>query len=111
MLGSHVLVMAAMGFVSRLDQRAADPLCEIVPGQKASSSNSKIQLSGGSRKVVVSLRLGIHNKSWGLVACSWSLAAFFAAFQQRREIITPGTKATGDQLEAAGLQLLWFFCW
>ena len=34
MLGSHVLVMAAMRFLSRLDERAAYSICEVVPGQK-----------------------------------------------------------------------------
>ena len=41
-LGSDVLVIASMRFLARLDQRAAHPVCEIVAGQKASSSSLKI---------------------------------------------------------------------
>jgi hypothetical protein len=38
MLGSHVLVVAAMCLVARSDQGPADPGGEIVAGQTASSS-------------------------------------------------------------------------
>jgi hypothetical protein len=34
-LSSYVLVIAAMRFLARLDQRAAHPVCEIVAGQKS----------------------------------------------------------------------------
>jgi hypothetical protein len=33
-LGADVLVIAAMRFFSRLDQRTADPVCKIVASQK-----------------------------------------------------------------------------
>ena len=34
MLGADVLVIALVRFLSRLDQRAADPVCKIVASQK-----------------------------------------------------------------------------
>ena len=51
MFGSDVFVMAAVGFLPRLDQRAAYPVGEIVAGQKALRVVSpKISLPERSRK-------------------------------------------------------------
>lgn len=38
MLGTHVLMVTPVRFVTRLDQCTADPVCEVVACQEASSS-------------------------------------------------------------------------
>lgn len=63
MLGSHVIVVAPMRFLSRLDQRATNSDCEIVPGQMASSIDPKLQ---DSRRLRKHLALGLFG-NWGRI--------------------------------------------
>ena len=46
MLSADVLVIAPMRFLSRLDQRATDPICEIVASQKSLLVLAKRFISG-----------------------------------------------------------------
>jgi len=65
MLGADVLVIALMRFLARLDQRAPDPVCKIVAGQKnlrvvAKRFISAVDIASTRISALVSIDAGTH---------------------------------------------------